>query len=526
MHEAAATLQAEQDAIVRSPHRGVMVVDGGPGTGKTIVALHRAAYVLYTFPSIADRGVLVCGPNRRFLTYISDVLPSLGENDVQLATMADLVGAEATRSEPDRVARIKGRAALAEGMSRWVQRHQPHGVPLRLSTADETVVLDPPLVDAARRRALEGGIGHNRARELFTEYVVGDLVNELEQRTAKEVSDFEEELEALLGINFDRLGPRDPHHVGSGETENSAGNLDIDWDSVREGLLEDPAIDRAITRVWPRLRVDDAVRGFLNDRDALSDALADVPEADIALLSARDHEGWSSADLALLDEARTLIDGLPETIYGHIVVDEAQQLSEMQWRVLMRRCPNRSMTIVGDLAQAGPGTTIRTWDEALSPFVGDRFAHHRLTVNYRSTTEILQATEPLLARIAPDQQLSRSIRRGERPRILTAPEERIGSQLSELIAQTAEQHPGELIGVVATTGRSLTLGSQIRETDATIVAAPDARGLEFDTVIIVDPAGIQAAGEAGLRDLYVAQTRATKRLLSLQLVRSTRRGRS
>jgi hypothetical protein len=440
--------------------------------------------------------------------------------------MPDIVGAEATRSEPDRIARIKGRASLAEGLSRWVQRHEPQGVPLELSTADETVVLEAALVDAARRHALEGGTGHNRARELFTEYVVDDLVNELEQRTAKELSDFEEELEALLGINFDRLGPRDLEHVSSDGIENPAGALDIDWGSIREGLLEDPAIDRAITRVWPRLHAGDAVRAFLTDRDALSDALPDVPEEDIALLSVSDHEGWSSADLALLDEARTLIDGLPETIYGHIVVDEAQQLSEMQWRMLMRRCPNRSMTIVGDLAQAGPATTIRTWDQALRPFVGDGFAHHRLTVNYRTTTEILQATEPLLARIAPDQRLSRSIRHGEQPRILAVTEERIHSQLGELIAQIAQKHPGELIGVVTTTGRSLTLGSEIRETDATIVAAPDARGLEFDTVIIVDPAGVQTASDAGLRDLYVAQTRATRRLLSLELVRGTERGRS
>jgi DNA helicase IV len=140
MREAAATLQTEQDEIVRSDHRGVMVVDGGPGTGKTIVALHRAAYVLHAFESIAERGVLVFGPNQRFLTYISGVLPSLGENDVRLATMPDLVGAQATRSEPDAVARLKGRAAFAEGLARWVQQHQPHSVSLELKTSHDTVV--------------------------------------------------------------------------------------------------------------------------------------------------------------------------------------------------------------------------------------------------------------------------------------------------------------------------------------------------------------------------------------------------
>ncbi|MFD4327939.1 hypothetical protein ACFWQC_25140 [Nocardioides sp. NPDC058538] len=209
------------------------------------------------------------------------------------------------------------------------------------------------------------------------------------------------------------------------------------------------------------------------------------------------------------------MDGAPETTYGHIVVDEAQQLSEMQWRALMRRCPNRSMTVVGDLAQAGPSTTLRTWDEALEPFVGERFAHHRLTVNYRTTTEILFATEPLLAEIAPDQRLSRSIRHGEQPRIVEVTEESLHSTLSTLITAIADEHPGELIGVIATTERSPAL--EVHRAGATIVAAPEARGLEFDTVIIVDSAGVRAAGDAGPRDLYVAQTRATKRLLSLEL---------
>lgn len=508
MHEAAATLQAEQDEIVRSPHRGVMVVDGGPGTGKTIVALHRAAYVLYAFPSIADQGVLVFGPNQRFLTYISEVLPSLGENDVQLATMPDLVSAEATWTEPDHIARIKGRAALADGLARLVRRHQPHGVPLELKTTHDTVRLDPALVDAARRQALQDDIGHNRARELFTGYVVDDLVNELERRTAKEISDFEEELEELLGIDLDRV-------AGLGG-EASTDDLDIDWDSIREDLLEDPAIDQAIARVWPRLVADDVVRALLSNRDALAAALPDVPAEDIALLDVGDRDGWSSADLALLDEARALIDGLPETSFGHIVVDEAQQLSEMQWRAMMRRCPNRSMTVVGDLAQAGPTTTLRTWGDALSPFVGERFAHHRLTINYRTTTEILLATKPLLAKIAPDQQLSRSIRHGEQPRILGVTEEGIPATLSGLIAQVTQEHPGELIGVIATSGRSLALETEVHDAGATMVAAPDARGLEFDTVIIVDPSGIRTTGDAGARDLYVAQTRATKRLVSLQ----------
>ncbi|MGY0390824.1 HelD family protein [Nocardioides sp. WG-D5] len=508
MHEAAATLQAEQDEIVRSPHRGMMVVDGGPGTGKTIVALHRAAYVLYAFPAIAGRGVLVFGPNQRFLTYISEVLPSLGENDVRLATMPDLVGVEAARAEPDHIARIKGRSALADGLASVVRRHQPHGVPLELKTTHDTVRLDPAVIDAARRQALQGDVGHNRAGDLFTEYVVDDLVNELERRTTTEISDYEEELEALLGIDLDRFAGVD----GTGSHD----DLDIDWDSIREDLLGDPAIERAIARVWPRLSAEDLVRELLSSRDVLAAMLPDVAAEDLALLGGGAPDQWSSADLALLDEARALVEGGPGTSYGHIVVDEAQQLSEMEWRALMRRCPSRSMTIVGDLAQAGPSTTLRSWDDALSPYVEERFAHHRLTVNYRTTTEILLATEQLLAEIAPDQQLSRSIRHGDQPRILAVTERALPSTLTGLIAEVGQKHPGELIGVIATTGRSRGLEAEVERAGATIVAAPDARGLEFDTVIIVDPSGIRAAGDAGPRDLYVAMTRATKRLLSLQ----------
>ncbi|MHA7984481.1 HelD family protein [Rathayibacter sp. CAU 1779] len=517
MREAAATLQREQDDIVRSPDRGIVVVDGGPGTGKTIVALHRAAYVLYAFRSIADRGVLVFGPNRRFLTYISEVLPSLGENDVVLATLPDLAGVEATKAEPDRLARIKGRADAADELARWVRAHEPHGVPLEVQTAQGTVILDSDIIDAARRIALQGGIGHNRARELFTEHVVAELVNELEQQTAKELSDFEAEIKESLGIDLDRMFAGDHGGAGSGEMDVAADGLEIDWDRIREELLGDPGIDRAISRVWPRLRAEDAVRGFLSDRAALTRAFPGVSAADIESIAGLDQTEWTSSDLALLDEARALLDGLPETIYGHIVIDEAQQLSEMQWRMIMRRCPQRSMTIVGDLAQAGPTTTIRTWNDALEPFVAERFAHHTLTVNYRSTSEILQATEPLLARIAPQQRLSHSIRHGEQPTVIVVTDDEIASMLGQLIPTVQEAYPGELIGVVTTAQRSAMLHAEIDETDAAVIAAPDARGLEFDTVIIIDPNGIHAANDAGLRDLYVAQTRATKRLFTLEV---------
>ena len=507
MREAAATLQREQDDIVRSEHRGTMVVDGGPGTGKTIVALHRAAYVLYAFPTVAARGMLVVGPNRRFLDYISHVLPSLGENDVELSTAAALAGDAVTVADTEEAARWKGRRVLADLLAQRVEAHRPHGVPLRLATAHGTTVLDAEQVDAARRAALQGGAGHHRARALFLEHIVDDLVSELERQTSQEETDFEEELKGI-GIDLEKMFA-DSSAVGS---SGAAGEeLDIDWELLREELLEDPGVARSIDEVWPMLRPDELLRGLLQDADALAGAGA--PDALIRALDAGEEPRWSSADLPLLDEARALVDGPPETVYGHLVADEAQQLTEMEWRMLMRRCPSRSMTIVGDLAQAGPTTTLTTWQEALEPFVGARFERHTLTVNYRTTAEILAASGPTLALIDPAQHLSRSIRHGEEPTELNVDDADLEVTLADLVGRLADDHPDELIGLVAAPDRA----RQLRVSEkVTVVPAPEARGLEFDTVILVDPDEIRRESSAGLRDLYVAQTRATKRLVTLR----------
>jgi DNA helicase IV len=515
MHEAASTLQAEQDEIVRSPHRGITVVDGGPGTGKTIVALHRAAYVLYAWPQIAGRGVLVHGPNQRFLTYISDVLPSLGENDVQLATLSDLVGTRALRDEPERIARAKGRAELADALATWVRDREPGGAPLELLDGDDAVVLNASVVDTARRQASQGGAGHNDARVLFTEYVVDDLVSELEARTAQEDSAFESELAERFGIDLDQAVAGDLEDLGSDDGEDQDQSLTIDWDRIREELVEDPSVEASIDQVWPHLEAGDVVRGVLADPAVLSGLFPELSAEDLALIADGVRDGWTHADLALLDEARALVDGGPDRVYGHVVIDEAQQLTAMQWRVLMRRCPERSMTVVGDLAQAGPTTTVRSWQDALAPFVEDRWAHRTLTINYRTTAEILESTRSLLARIAPEQDLSRSIRNGEEPRTVTTSDGRVAESLRALVGEARTTHPGELIGVVTTADAAPGLESAIGAADVTVVGAPDVRGLEFDTVILVDPDGMESAGDAGLRDLYVATTRATQRLITV-----------
>ncbi len=510
MREAVATLQAEQDAIVRSAHRGVTVVDGGPGTGKTIVALHRAAYVLYAFPALAGRGVLVFGPNRRFLDYISEVLPSLGENDVGMATMDDLTGVEPTAADSDPAARLKGQARLAGALAQWVRDHQPHGVPLDLRVGQEALVLDAASVDAARRQATQDGLAHNPGRETFKEYVVSDVVTLLEKRTTEALEEMDDEVAALLGIDLDKAVAKDLRALGLDDTIPATDDPEVDWKAIREGLLDDPGVDLAIEAVWPRLRAEDALARFLADRAALS---AD----ELALLNRPAGSGPTNADLALLDEARELIDGPPPRVYGHIVVDEAQELSEMQWRMLMRRCPARSMTIVGDFAQAGSATTVRSWTEAVGPFVGQRFTRHTLTVNYRTTAEILHAAAPLLARIAPEQQPSHSIRRGERPRTVVVNDADLDVEVRELITRTCRARPDELVGVIGPAGLVDRLTPALDGTGAVVIAAPEVRGLEFDSVFVIDPAAIETARPGGLRDLYVAITRATKHLCTLEL---------
>ncbi|WP_250214055.1 HelD family protein [Acrocarpospora catenulata] len=490
MRDAVATLQAEQDAIVRSPHQGVTVVQGGPGTGKTIVALHRAAYVLYAFPRIADRGVLVFGPNHRFLDYISDVLPSLGENDVRLATATDLVGVRPSATESDAAAQRKGRGELAVALAGWVRDRQPHGVPFEIKVGHDTLVLDGRTVDDARTHALRDGQAYNPARALFRELVADELVDLLERRAIETLDEIDADVATMLDLDLDQAVAADLRTLGLDETVPTADLPEFDRDGIRATLIDDSDFEAAIDTVWPRLDATTVLADYLKSPTA----------------------GLTHADLALLDEVRSLVDGPPEQVFGHIVVDEAQELTEMEWRMLMRRCPARSMTVVGDFAQSGSGTTIHSWTAALGPFVGTRFEPHTLTVNYRTTAEILDTALPLLARIAPDQEISRSIRHGEPPRIVHVAQTGLLDDLRERLRHEAEAHPGELVGVISTAGRAAELAAGLDGTGAITIAAPDARGLEFDAVLVVDPAGIEAGRTAGPRDLYVAMTRATKRL--------------
>lgn len=515
MGTAVATLQSEQDAIVRSPNRGVTVVQGGPGTGKTVVALHRAAYVLYAFPKAAERGVLVLGPNARFLDYICQVLPSLGENDVVLATCEELAGVTPGAADDFAVARLKGGAVMADALAETVRARQaPAAGDFGVPVGQERIRLQDEDVAQARKSAQTSGLAHNPARRLFKESLVDALVRELARGRAEALDRIDAEVAQLTGLDLDRVAAADLRRLGAGAAPASGAADEFDADAVRADLLGDALVEQAVEDLWPRLTPGDVVRDLLAEDEPVA-PLRQFTDDQRAVLRRRPGAPWTDADVPLLDEAASLVDGPPEHVFGHVVVDEAQELTAMQWRMIERRCPGRSMTLVGDFAQAGPATVARDWQEALGPHLGRYFDLRTLTVSYRTTQEILAVTEELLARIAPDRSPIRSIRHGEAPRTLaTAPESLVTALVRELHEQEAA-YPGELTGVICADGRMGQLTAAGVEQYARLVPASQARGLEFDTAVVVDPDGITAARPGGERDLYVALTRATKRLCTL-----------
>ncbi|MEU0073532.1 AAA family ATPase [Streptomyces sp. NPDC006332] len=515
MQAAVATLQAEQDAIVRSAHRGVSVVQGGPGTGKTVVALHRAAYVLYAFPRAAEHGVLVVGPNARFLEYISQVLPSLGENDVVLATCQELAGVLPDRAEPLDGARLKGSSAMADALAGLVRGHQAPSGGFTVRIGQETVRLPDDIVATARDAALASGSGHNPARQVFKELLVDALTDALERSTGDILEQIDDEVATLTGMDLDGAAASDLRRLGHDDAPAAGPADEFDAEAVRAGLLDDAHVDRTVETLWPRLVPGELVRALLTSPDTLAEHLPGLTADERSRLLRTTEDSWTDADVPLLDEAASLIDGPPQRTYGYVVVDEAQELTAMQWRMIVRRCPGKAMTLVGDFAQAGPATTARDWKEALGPHVGPRFNLHTLTVSYRTTQEILGTTRDLLLRIAPDQTPTRSLRHGEAPRTVPTRPDALGATVASEVRTQAAAHPGELLGVICAASRLEELTSAGIAERARIVPASEARGLEFDEVVVVSPEEIVSARPGGERDLYVALTRATKRLCTI-----------
>ncbi|WP_369373768.1 helicase [Promicromonospora sp. Populi] len=509
MRDVVSTLQAEQDAIIRSPHRGVTVVEGGPGTGKTVVALHRAAYVLAGFDEARADGVLVLGPGSRFLDYIAEVLPSLGENDVAMSTadrlVADALGLAEAPAASHELRRAAGDVALADELAEAVRQHQAPAGTLTVLVDGDPVTLDEHALAEARVTAGGSGLPHHQARSLFKDLVVDFVADEVQARARVFLAKLDEDIEVLTGgVNVDKAAAADLARLGfapddGGAFGHAAAVAELDPGALRAELVEDLALERAVEAAWPRLTADDVVLDLLAGHPGL------------AVDGAPGEPAWTAAHLPLLDEAEHLLNGPPTRSYGHVVVDEAQELTPMQWRSVLRRCPGRSMTVVGDLAQAGPATGAGSWADALGSDLAKRADVRTLTVCYRTTAEVLDAAAPLLARIAPDQAASVAVRHGDEPRRVVADGDLVAAVVAEARAQAAAE-PDDLVAVVAADATVPGIAEALAGTEVRVVPVSQVRGLEFDAVVVADPDGITAARPGGERDLYVALTRPTRRL--------------
>jgi len=610
MGDIVATIQAEQDAVIRCDHRGVLVVQGGPGTGKTVVALHRAAYLLYTYRDLlARRGVLVVGPNPTFLSYIEDVLPGLGETGVLMSTIGGLFpGVTADGVERPEAAEIKGRAEMVDVIAKAVRDRQqtpgellahrdddlcsPHPRPsapdeppaseepapgrraLEIETAQGTLLLDDEMCARARERARRTGLPHNPARPYFVDAVLDALARQAADRLNESI---------LLPEVLAELDP-DPD-------EEPVTDLfdEEDVAAIRQDLRHDPAVAEALEELWPTLTPQRLLADLYASPRRLASAAPRLTERERALLERDPSAPWTPADVPLLDEAAELLgeddsaeraraaaehrrrvayaQGVLEVVhgsrsidldadeeaaltasdvvdaetlaarheerdsrtiaeraaadrtwaFGHVIVDEAQELSPMAWRLLFRRCPGRWMTVVGDLAQTGDAAGTSSWERVLEPHVPGRWRLERLTVNYRMPAEFMDVaarvhTELTGSSLAERPRSVRSI--GQVPWRAEVPAAELADRLDALVADEIAHLGRGRLAVIVPSGRAAGFvrpDPDLREQVVHLTVA-QAKGLEFDSVIVVEPAEILAEGPQGPNDLFVALTRATRRL--------------
>ncbi len=521
MRDIVATVQREQDAIIRGPLPGILVVQGGPGTGKTAVALHRAAYLLYThrFP-LESQGVLVVGPNPTFLRYIEQVLPSLGESGVRLSTVSGLM-AEVTASGSDdtETEKLKGDARMARVVARAVRDRQRGlrralEIPFGRTTLRLDVEVSSQIVATVRRRSGT----HNARRRTVETLLWRSLADQLAGRLA-----------------------------GTADAQGGSADVPTAAELGRE-IRRLPVVSAALDRMWPVLTplellhdlygapplIELAARGEIHPMEAKRLQRARSP-----------HPGeapWSPADLALLDEARALL-GSPRRspegddgeirAFGHIVVDEAQDLSPMQLRMLARRSLSGSMTVAGDIAQATGAWAPDGWSDVVRHLpAGRAWRAVELTVNYRTPSEIMELAGRVLAATEPDMRPPESVRAsGRPPRIVAVPDGLhdsaavLGRAVASQVGEVADEAgtvavivPRSLLaGVAAAMAEEGIAHGRIAQggidAEITLLVLEDAKGLEFDTVIVVEPAAMAREGAQGLRSVYVALTRPTKRLV-------------
>jgi DNA helicase IV len=552
MRDIVSTIQAEQDEIIRLPATGVVVIEGGPGTGKTAVALHRVAYLFYAQRERLSRsGVLIVGPNPGFLRYIGSVLPALGETDVVFAMPGELVpGLCTTVTDTPAVARIKGSTTILPALADAIaDRQELPTTPIPITLDDVTVHLDRSVAEAARAAARATGLPHNPARQVFRDHLITALARR-----------------AVNQIGTGWLGPD--------ETDDIRADLTVD---VSAELRTHPHLRKAIDTLWPLLTPQRLLTDLypnptrLAALDALSTTVqnqlhrpADAPWtiSDVPLLDelvdllgptgpadpdarrrAEEQERYARKVLTMLDteedpdgellravdvlDAQTLAERQIERdhrdlaeraaadrdwAYGHLVVDEAQELSDMDWRVLMRRCPRRSMTVVGDLAQRQAPAGARDWAQPLAEHVAQRWVYRHLTVNYRTSAEIMALAARVLTLVDPALSAPASVRRtGVEPWSHRSTEADLATDINRLLdAELADLGAGRA-AVIVPAGMSL-------DVSAPTYTPYQTKGLEFDVVIIAEPQRILDGGvddeeqRTRAAELYVALTRATQRL--------------
>jgi len=546
MGDIVATIQSEQDAVIRAPMQGALVVQGGPGTGKTAVALHRAAYLLYHHrQQLESRGVLLIGPSRSFLNYIDHVLPSLGETGAVSTTLSGLVkGIDTSALESDAVASVKGRTTMATVIRNAVRERQ------RLPRGDQsfkidgcTVVIRRDDVKDAQARARRDGKPHNQARKAFAKDMLGRLTTQLM-----------EQLEHTFG--------------------------DEDRGEFERDVRDEKNIRVAINLCWLPVSPSQLLSDLFAKPHLLDYAARSLTDAERALLYRPVDAPFTDADVPLLDEAAELLGDLPGSraksrsneaskeeiayakdvldtfggdgmvtaeslanrmrsgttrmsvaeraasdrrwAYGHIVVDEAQELSPMAWRMLLRRCPTRSFTIVGDVAQTSASAGTQWWPETMDPLFKDLWTLRELTVSYRIPSAVAEVAQSF-ARAAklPVSELTAAREVDDAVGVTDAPDDAAQAVTTAIShARSLAASAGGLVAVIAPSARvtnvtqrlsnQLSIGGadDAASMEISVISARDAKGLEFDAVVVLDPSTIgQHPG-----DLYVALTRSTRRL--------------
>jgi hypothetical protein len=526
MRDVLGTIQADQDAIIRAGSRGALVVDGGPGTGKTVVALHRTAYLLYADPRLGHRrgGVLFIGPHQPYLTYVADVLPSLGEEGVQTCTLRDLIPEGATaviETDPD-VARLKSSADMVKAIEpavRFYENPPTKGMTVETNWSSIWLSADDW---AEALGAPEPGTPHNEARDRIWDELItilmdkndGDVPADLFRKSLRQ----NRELRAALNRAWPLIEPADL--VGDLWSVPAYLRLCAPWlspDEVRK-------LQRADAQAWTvsDLPLVDAARQRLGDpevsrRKRRHDAAVAAEREQMAqvvdnLIEAADDEyGFGLVTMlrgedfqdALVDQA-----ALPSTDpdllggpFAHIVVDEAQELTDAEWQMLLSRCPSRSLTIVGDRAQARHGFT-ESWQERLERVGFDQIKLASLSINYRTPEEVMAEAEPVIRAVLPDANVPVSIRSTGVPVVHGSASE-LGPILDTWLAAHAE-------GIACVIG-----DPTFRATSRVRSLTPElSKGLEFDLVVLIDPEAF-GTGIEGAVDRYVAMTRATQQLVIL-----------